>query len=121
MEELDFGTMEPNQVVSIFKNAKLDLNLVSWEVLQKIYDARQHNIVNDKTGRKDRTLSDGRIDKAARLAFPFEKLLVKRMAEFLFAIKVKRNYKYDSENERQVKAVKAIESVFKVKIEKLDF
>lgn len=114
MEELDFGTMEPNQAVSIFKNAKLDLNLVSWEVLQKIYDAKQHNIVNDKTGRKDRTLSDGRIDKAARLAFPFEKLLVKRMAEFLFAIKVKRNYKYDSENERQSKAVKAIESVFKV-------
>ena len=39
MEKLDFGTMEPNQVVSIFKNAKLDLNLVLWEVLQKIYDA----------------------------------------------------------------------------------
>lgn len=114
MEELDFSTIQPEEVRNVFINAKEELGLIDWSVLEKIYEPKKHTIYNDTIGRKDRYRKDGQVDKAARITLGLEKLLVKRMAEFLFAINVKRNYKYDTNNKRQAKAVEAIENVFKI-------
>ena len=88
-------------------------NVRLWSELRKAYYPEQHEIVVDKQTRQDKVREDGVIDKAARIHLGLEQLLVKRMTDFLFAIPVKRNYKYDANNERQKAIVEAIEAIYK--------
>ena len=85
----------------------------SWADLQKAYEPSKHEIVDDMQGRKDKYHSDGSCDKAARITIGLERLLVKRMNEFTFAIPVKRNYVGD-DTDKKKEIVKAIERIYRV-------
>ena len=85
----------------------------NWESLKTEYEPMHHKIVNDKTGRRDKIHSDGSKDIAARLAIGLEKLLAKRMAEFTFAIPVKRVY-VGAVNEGQTMIAKALERIYSI-------
>lgn len=110
MEELDFaGTAD--EVIGRLKQKSVCLP--SWDVLLSDYEPSLHKIVSDKSGRKDKIRKDGTKDEAARIYLGLEKLLVKRMTEFMFAIPVKRIYHNTEGNETRQKIAKAIESVYK--------
>lgn len=89
------------------------ISLESWQNLRKQYEPMEHDIVNDKTGRKDKVRSDGSIDKAARITLGLEKLLVKRMVEFMFAIPVKRVYHNIEDNPVRKQIAQAMELIYK--------
>lgn len=84
-----------------------------WENLSKDYEPSLHTIVDDTKGRKDKTHSDGTTEKAARLSVGLEKLLTKRMTEFMFAIPVKRVYS-NTETDTQKAIAKAIEKIYQL-------
>lgn len=87
--------------------------LPSWDNLLKSYEPKFHKIVTDTTTRKDKIRKDGTKEEASRIYLGLEKLLTKRMTEFMFAIPVKRVYhNIDSNNTRQ-QISKAIESIYK--------
>lgn len=110
MEELDFvGTAD--EIIGRLKQKSVCLP--SWDVLLRDYEPSLHKIVSDRSGRKDKIRKDGTKDEAARIYLGLEKLLVKRMTEFMFAIPVKRIYHNTEGNETRQKIAKAIESVYK--------
>lgn len=89
------------------------ISVPEWAKLVKEYEPSLHKIVKDKLGRKDRIKSDGSVDKASRIHLGLEKLLVKRMSEFTFAIPVKRIYHNTEDSEEKIAISKAIESIYK--------
>lgn len=84
-----------------------------WEDLVTEYEPKKHEIVDDHQGRKDKIHPDGSTDKAARLYIGMEKLLTNRMAEFTFAIPVKRTYS-NAETDAQQAIAKALERIYTV-------
>lgn len=110
MEELDF-TGASDEVIGRLKQKSVCLP--SWDVLLRDYEPSLHKIVSDKSGRKDKIRKDGTKDEAARIYLGLEKLLVKRMTEFMFAIPVKRIYHNTEGNETRQKIAKAIEAIYK--------
>ena len=85
----------------------------SWEVLMKAYDPKLHEIVKDDVTRKDKLRKDGTKEEASRIYIGLEKLLTKRMTEFMFAIPVKRVYHNNEGNETRQQIAKAIEAIYK--------
>ena len=85
----------------------------SWDELIKDYEPTLHSIVTDTVTRKDKIKSDGTIEKASRIYIGLEKLLTKRMAEFMFSIPVKRVYHNIEDNEDRQQIAKAIENIYK--------
>ena len=85
----------------------------SWDNLIKDYEPTLHSIVNDNIGRKDKVKSDGTVEKASRIYIGLEKLLTKRMTEFMFSIPVKRVYHNIENNETRQQIAKAIENIYK--------
>lgn len=84
-----------------------------WEDLRKDYEPKEHCIVTDNTDRKDKVLKgEGRVEKASRIYIGLEKLLVNRMAEFMFAIPVQRVYG-GLENDTRKAISESIESIYK--------
>ena len=83
----------------------------SWNKLIKDYEPTEHEIVSDTVTRKDKIRSNGDIEKASRIYIGLEKLLTKRMTEFMFAIPVKRVYHNIEDNETRQKIAKAIEAI----------
>lgn len=88
-----------------------------WCKLELDYEPTKHKIVTDTTTLKDKVRSDGTTEPSARIPVGLEKLLCKRMAEFTFAIPVKRVYSNISVdgkvNETRQSIVKAIEAIYK--------
>lgn len=88
-----------------------------WCKLELDYEPTKHKIVSDTTTLKDKVRSDGTTEPSARIPVGLEKLLCKRMAEFTFAIPVKRVYSNISVdgkvNETRQSIVKAIEAIYK--------
>ena len=84
-----------------------------WDVLLKAYEPKLHEIVTDTVNRKDKIRKDGSKEEAARIYIGLEKLLTKRMTEFMFAIPVKRIYHNIEGNETRQQIAKAIESIYK--------
>lgn len=82
-----------------------------WNELVKDYEPTLHKIVTDRKGRVDKVHKDGSIDKAARIPIGLEKLLVKRITEFTFAIPVKRIYT-GTDNDVRKAIAEAIESIY---------
>lgn len=90
-----------------------DVSVPDWGKLKTDYDPKSHEILKDFTNLRDKPRSDGSIEKSCRLSLGMEKLLVKRMSEFMFAIPVKRIY-HNTDNKRvRQEIAKAIESIFK--------
>lgn len=85
----------------------------SWEVLKKAYDPTLHEIVKDDVTRKDKLRKDGSKEEASRIYIGLEKLLTKRMTEFMFAIPVKRVCHNTEGNETRQQIAKAIEAIYK--------
>ncbi len=106
-----FSQENDNQIIADLSYKPVELP--EWSKLEKDYDPKKHAIVNDNVGRKDRVLKNGGKEVAARNYIGLEKLLVKRVNEFTFAIPVKRLYHYDVNNKIQVEIAKAIEAVYK--------
>lgn len=91
------------------KSVKAD---IPWEELIKDYEPSNHKIVHDKVTLKDKVRSDGTFEPSSRITLGLEKLLCKRMAEFTFAINVKRIYS-EAENDIQNEIIKGIEAVYR--------
>ncbi len=89
------------------------VSVPSWGKLVEDYEPKLHKIVTDNTTRKDKVKSDGTVEKASRIYIGLEKLLTKRMTEFMFSIPVKRVYHNVENNEKRQKIAKAIESIYK--------
>lgn len=112
MEVLDinFETDSPAQIIEKLKRTSFDIP--QWADLEKAFDPKQHSIMTDQS-RNDKVNEDGMVDRMARIPVALEKLLVKRMVEFLFAIPVKRVYtNYDEKDATSQEIIKAIESIF---------
>jgi len=99
-----------SDVVSFLKNKYLEIP--SWDKLVKLYEPSRHKIVDDKVGRKDKVRKDG-IEVASRIFIGLEKLLTRRMTEFMFAIPVKRVYHNIEGNEVRQRIASAIEAIYK--------
>lgn len=87
--------------------------LPAWDKLKQKYEPGLHAIMSDYTSRKDKSREDGSIEKAARIAIGLEKLLVKRMNAFMFALPVRRTYTNTEKNETRQEIAKAIEAIYK--------
>lgn len=98
-------------IINALKEKSVDVP--SWSSLIKVYEPKLHDIVTDTLSRKDKIKSDGTTEEAARIYIGLEKLLTKRMTEFMFAIPVKRIYHNIEGNETRQKIAKAIESIYK--------
>lgn len=85
----------------------------SWIKLIKAYEPTLHEIVTDTITRKDKIKSDGTKEEASRIYVGLEKLLTKRMTEFMFAIPVKRVYHNIEGNETRQQIAKTIEAIYK--------
>ena len=99
---------------SIIKQLKnKSVSIPAWSSLINDYEPEKHEIVNDTISRKDRIRKDGTKEEASRIYIGLEKLLVKRMTEFMFAIRVKRMYHNVEDSEIHQQIAKAIESIYK--------
>lgn len=76
--------------------------------LQREYDPRKHPVMN-RALYPDIVNADGSIDRVTRVTYDFQRLAVKRMSELCNGIPVKRVYK--PENDQQKEVAKVIESV----------
>lgn len=83
-----------------------------WSELVKDYEPTRHDIVEDRTGRKDKIKANGVIEKASRIYLGLEKLLTNRMCEFIFSIPVKRVYS-NVGNKQEQKPSNAMEMAYK--------
>lgn len=77
------------------------------------YEPKLHEIVTDTTTRKDKIRKDGSKEEASRIYIGLEKLLTKRITEFMFAIPVKRIYHNIDGSKTRQQIAKAIESIYK--------
>ena len=84
----------------------------SWSKLIIEYEPSLHEIVEDKTGRRDKILPGGIVEKAARIPIGLEKLLTRRISEFTVSIPVKRIYSYDKNDGTLKSIAKAIEKIY---------
>lgn len=85
----------------------------SWSGLVKDYEPTLHQITSDNVTRKDKIRSDGTVEKASRIYIGLEKLLTRRMTEFMFSIPARRVYHNIDGNKTRQMIAKAIESIYK--------
>lgn len=88
------------------------LDIEPWSKLLLDYEPTLHRIMGDHVGREDH-VSNGRMDKAARITVGLEKLLVNRMVEFMVSIPVKRVYHNVDDDEKKKEVVRVIEAIYK--------
>lgn len=108
---IDFNSSDISDVISSLKEKSV--SVLSWNKLKTDYEPTLHSILSDTTTLKDKIRSDGQVDKSARIIVGLEKLHVKRMSEFTFAIPVKRVYSNIEGNEIRLQITKAIESIYR--------
>ena len=84
-----------------------------WSELVKLYDEKKHPIKQDPTLRPaEKQSEDGQRDVPAKIAYPAEKIAVRRMVQMAFSIPVKRQYGYNDKDENQKAFVEAVEKVY---------
>lgn len=91
---------------------KKDVNVPSWDDLEKMYNSKLHSIT-DPIKRPNKKREGKADEEVARIRLALQKLIVKRMSEFMFAIPVKRVYSYSTDNEQLKIITKAIEKIYK--------
>lgn len=113
LEEIFAEGRSPEDVISDFMSVNKEIP--TWDDLSKFYEPESHPIVKDPTLRpKDKTLADGsRRDVFAKIAYPAEKIVTRRMVQMMFAIPVRRKYIYDDSNETLKAFKNAIEAVYR--------
>lgn len=95
-------------VISDLKRKTIEVQ--DWEISEKEYNPNKHDIM-DKTKRPDKIRAGKPDEEVARVRLGLEKLAVNRMAEFMFAIPVKRVYS-NIETEEEQKVKEAIERIY---------
>ena len=111
MDELIFNGKTTDEIIRMLTTKTIDIPL--WSKILKDYEPDYHRINFDTVGRKDKIRSNGEIDKAARISIGMEKLLTKRMTEFMFTIPVKRIYHNIDNNKIRQAIAKAMEAIYK--------
>lgn len=89
------------------------VNVPDWSKNRKNYFAKEHKILTDYLGRKDRILEDGTQEKAARIAIGIEELVVDRLTQFTFSIPVQRKYGNINDNKVRKDIANAIEQIYR--------
>lgn len=107
---IDFSG-DPQTTITSLKQKTV--SVPSWSRLRKDYNFKEHAILRDHENLRDKVRKDGTVEKSARLALGLERLLVKRMSEFMFAIPVNREYRNINKNPLRQKIAEAIENVYK--------
>lgn len=100
----------PERVMSILTGQKKDCP--SWDLIERDFDVRRHDIVADPTLRPKEKIRGGRRERPAKLTYPAEQIVTRRMTQMAFSIPVKRVYSAptdDSEKSFQ----SAIEAVYR--------
>ena len=113
MNEIDNIITNTNVTEAIAYLREKSIDLPTWDRLIKLYEPKLHAIVTDTINRKDKIRNDGSKEEASRIYIGLEKLLTKRMTEFMFAIPVKRIYHNIDGNETRQQIAKAIEAIYK--------
>ena len=108
---IDFNSNDISKTISLLKEKSV--SVPSWNDLKTDYEPTLHSILSDTSTLKDKIRSDGQVDKSARIIVGMEKLHVKRMSEFTFAIPVKRVYSNVDDNKIRLQITKAIESIYR--------
>jgi hypothetical protein len=80
-----------------------------WSDLVKEYDPTRHE-VNNKAIYPDKVLPDGSLERVTRITLGFQRLAVKRMAELVCGIPIKRNYA--PHDKKQEEAAAILEAVY---------
>lgn len=107
---IDFSGDSQSIITSLKQKS---VSVPSWEYLRKLYNFKEHAILSDTQNLRDKTRADGTVEKSARISLGLERLLVRRMSEFMFAINVKREYKNIDGNPIRQKIADALDNVFK--------
>ena len=107
---IDFSDDNQSIITSLKQKS---VTVPSWGVLRKDYNFKEHAILSDYENLRDKHRADGTIEKSTRLALGMERLLVKRLSEFMFAIPVKRVYTNIDNNPVRQRIADAIENVYK--------
>lgn len=108
---IDFDSSNISETISLLKNKSI--SVPCWDKLLVDYEPMKHEILYDTTTLKDKTRSDGQVDKSARITIGLEKLHVKRISEFTFSIPVKRVYSNLDGNNIRSDISKAIEAIYR--------
>lgn len=108
---IDFTSGDNGAIVTALKQKTVPVK--DWKDCIKDYEPTMHKVCSDTIALKDKGL-----EKSSRIYIGLEKLLSRRMAEFTFAIPVKRVYsnvtKEDGKpDEKKQAIVKAIEAIYK--------
>ena len=99
----------PAEVIADLKYKTV--SVPAWEILEKEYDPRKHEVMNNKT--YPDKIKKGNTEKVTRFTLALQKLAVKRMGGLMFTIPVKRIYTPDPDDKDQQAAAKIMESIFK--------
>ena len=108
---IDFDSSNVSETISLLKNKSI--SIPCWDKLLVDYEPMKHEILSDTTTLKDKTRSDGQVDKSARITIGLEKLHVKRISEFTFSIPVKRVYSNLDGNNIRSDIRKSIEAIYR--------
>ena len=103
------------QIIADLKDKTTPVPL--WEELEEYYDPKKHEIITNPALRpRDKRKKNGQIDRAARILYPAEKIVTRRMNQMCFTIPVER--KYETEDDETLKEIaNAIEASYeKVRI-----
>lgn len=110
-DSIDFDSKNISETITSLKEKSI--SVPKWEKLLVDYEPTKHEILSDTTTLKDKTRSDGQVDKSARIIVGLEKLHVRRMAEFTYSIPVKRIYSNVEDNDTRKQISKVIEAVYR--------
>lgn len=108
---IDFDSSNISATITLLRDKSI--SVPSWDKLKMDYEPTLHSILSDTATLKDKVRSDGQVDKSARIIVGMEKLHVKRMAEFTYAIPVKRVYSNIDANDTRSQICTAIESIYR--------
>lgn len=108
---IDALSLSPEKAIELLKTKAIAVP--RWSDLVKHYDRKQHAVMSDQTALKDKPREDGGVDKSTRTSLALEKLASRRMAEFCFAIPVKRIYSGTEGDTTKTDIAKAIEAIYK--------
>lgn len=89
---------------------KKKIDVPAWTDLALEYDPNQHEIMTDTVTRRDRVKKDG-IDRASRITYGKQKLVVGQITQLAFTIPVMRIA--TPENEEQEKQLEAINAIYR--------
>ncbi|MBQ9253256.1 MAG: phage portal protein [Bacteroidales bacterium] len=114
----ELGAESQSSAISLLRQK--DVNVPSWQELERMYDKNQH-MINDRSFRPDKK-KDGVTYYVSRIPLGLQKIASERMSELMFSLPVIRKYNYPKENEDIYKEItNAIESIYKrVRIDTLN-